>query len=64
MWRGEPFIVLAEHEGWLRVEYTVAWPRWRGRSGWRSSSSASTRGWAPAAEVVDVREFRAQLVSS
>ena len=21
-WRGQPFIALAEHEGWLRVEYT------------------------------------------
>src|SRR5829696_10179897 len=21
-WRGEPFIVLAEHESWLRLEYT------------------------------------------
>jgi hypothetical protein len=21
-WRGEPFVVLGEHQGWLRVEYT------------------------------------------
>jgi hypothetical protein len=57
-WRGEPFIVLAEHESWLRVEYT----------GGKAPVAAALRleefdfgvyqGWAPAAEVSDLREYR------
>jgi hypothetical protein len=57
-WRGEPFIVLGEHEGWLRVEYT----------GGKAPVAAALRleefdfgvyqGWAPAGEVTDVREYR------
>ncbi len=57
-WQGEPFIVLGEHESWLRVEYT----------GGKASVAAGLRleefdfgvyqGWAPSAEVRDVREFR------
>jgi hypothetical protein len=57
-WRGEPFIVLGVHETWLRVEYT----------GGRAPVAAALRleefdfgvyqGWAPAAEVSDLREYR------
>jgi hypothetical protein len=57
-WRSEPFIVLGEHEGWLRVEYT----------GGKSPVAASLeleefdfgvyQGWAPANEVTDLREYR------
>ena len=47
-WKGEPFIVLAEHDTWLRVEYTggrrpAAGGRSPSRWGWRRSTSASTR---------------------
>ncbi len=58
MWRGEPFIILGEHGGWLRVEYT----------GGKAPVAASLRleefdfgvyqGWAPATEVTDIREYR------
>jgi hypothetical protein len=58
MWRNEPFIVLGEHEGWLRVEYT----------GGKSPVAATLeleefdfgvyQGWAPANEVTDMREYR------
>jgi hypothetical protein len=58
VWRSEPFIVLGEHEGWLRVEYT----------GGKSPVAASLeleefdfgvyQGWAPANEVTDLREYR------
>ncbi len=58
MWRGEPFIVLGEHESWLRVEYT----------GGRAPVAQALRleefdfgvyqGWAPSAEVTDLREYR------
>jgi len=57
-WRGEPFIVLGEHDSWLRVEYT----------GGKAPVAAALRleefdfgvyqGWAPADEVTDVREYR------
>jgi hypothetical protein len=57
-WRGEPFIVLGEHDSWLRVEYT----------GGKAPVAAALRleefdfgvyqGWAPAAEVTDIREYR------
>src|ERR1044071_4545624 len=57
-WRDEPFIVLGEHEGWLRVEYT----------GGKAPVAASLeleefdfgvyQGWAPAMDVTDLREYR------
>ena len=57
-WRGEPFIILGEHDSWLRVEYT----------GGKAPVAAALRleefdfgvyqGWAPAAEVTDIRETR------
>ena len=57
-WRGEPFIVLGEHDSWLRVEYT----------GGKAPVAAALRleefdfgvyqGWAPAAECSDLREYR------
>jgi hypothetical protein len=57
-WRGVPFIVLGQHEGWLRVEYT---------GGRRPVAEAMSleefdfgvyQGWAPANEVTDIREHR------
>jgi hypothetical protein len=57
-WRGEPFIVLGEHDSWLRLEYT----------GGKAPVAAALRleefdfgvyqGWAPVDEVTDVREYR------
>jgi hypothetical protein len=57
-WRGEPFIVLTEQDGWLRLEYT----------GGRAPVAESLRlevfdfgvyqGWARATEVTDLREQR------
>jgi hypothetical protein len=57
-WRGEPFVVLGQHEEWLRVEYT----------GGKAPVAAALRleefdygvyqGWAPASEVTDIREQR------
>jgi len=57
-WRGEPFIVLGEHDGWLRLEYTG------GRSPVAHSLSLEEfdfgvyQGWAPRTEVTDLREQR------
>ena len=57
-WQGEPFIVLGEHEDWLRLEY----------AGGKAPIAATLRleefdygvyqGWAPTAEVTDLREYR------
>jgi hypothetical protein len=57
-WKGAPFIVLGEHDGWLRVEYTG------GRRPIAESMSLEEfdfgvyQGWAPAHEVTDIREHR------
>jgi hypothetical protein len=58
VWRGEPFIVLAEHEGWLRVEYTGGLAPVARRLGLEEFEFGVYQGWAPAAEVTDVREHR------
>jgi hypothetical protein len=58
-WKGEPFIVLAEHGGWLRVEYTGG--RWPvvAALGLETFDFGVYQGWAPANEVTDLREVRA-----
>jgi hypothetical protein len=58
-WQGEPFIVLAEHDTWLRVEYTGGrWPIAQAL-GLEAFDFGVYQGWAPAAEVTDLREQRA-----
>jgi hypothetical protein len=57
-WRGQPFIVLAEQDGWLRVEYTggrapVAESLWL-----EEFDFGVYQGWAPASEVTEVGEYR------
>ncbi|MDM4722108.1 hypothetical protein QTQ03_21875 [Micromonospora sp. WMMA1363] len=57
-WQGQPFIVLAEHGGWLRVEYTGGrWPVAQAM-GLEAFDFGVYQGWAPAAEVGDLREQR------
>jgi hypothetical protein len=58
VWRGEPFIVLAEHEGWLRVEYTGGLASVARQLGLEEFEFGVYQGWAPASEVSDVREQR------
>jgi hypothetical protein len=57
-WRGEPFIVLGEHEGWLRVEYTGGKSPVAATLGLEEFDFAVYQGWAPANEVTDMREYR------
>ena len=47
-WRDEPFIVLGEHDGWLRVEYTGGKAPSPPSSASRSSTTACTRAGRPA----------------
>ncbi len=57
-WKGQPFIVLGEHDGWLRVEYTGGrWPVAEAL-GLEVFDFGVYQGWAPAAEVSDLRELR------
>lgn len=57
-WKGEPFIVLAEHDTWLRVEYTGGrWPVAQAL-GLEEFDFGVYQGWAPANEVTDLREHR------
>jgi hypothetical protein len=58
-WRSEPFIVLAEHDTRLRVEYTGGrWPVAEAM-GLDVVDFGVYQGWAPANEVTDLREHRA-----
>jgi hypothetical protein len=57
-WRGEPFIVLGQHDGWLRVEYTGGRAPVAERIGLEAFDFGVYQGWAPAAEVSDLREIR------
>jgi hypothetical protein len=57
-WKGQPFIVLAEHDGWLRVEYTGGRRPVAASMGLEDFDFGVYQGWAPAHEVTDLREQR------
>lgn len=58
MWQGQPFIVLARHDDWLRVEYTGGRGPVAQAMGLEVFDYGVYQGWAPLAEVTDVREHR------
>ncbi|XRQ12827.1 hypothetical protein ACN3XK_18670 [Actinomadura welshii] len=55
-WRGEPFVVLGEHEGWLRVEYSGGKAPVAERLGLELFDRGVYQAWASMHEVEDVRE--------
>jgi hypothetical protein len=57
-WRGEPFTVLGQHEEWLRVEYTGGKAPVAAALQLEEFDYSVYQGWAPAAEVSDLREQR------
>jgi hypothetical protein len=57
-WRDQPFIVLAEHEAWLRVEYTGGRAPVAKELGLDEFDFGVYQGWAPRSEVVDLRELK------
>lgn len=57
-WRGSPFVVLAEHDGWLRVEYTGGRAPVARELGLEEFDFGVYQGWAPKREVSDLREIR------
>jgi hypothetical protein len=59
IWQGEPFIVLGEHDGWLRVEYTGGKAPVARTLGLEEFDFGVYQGWAPANQITDLREYRA-----
>lgn len=57
-WRGEPFVVLAEHDAWLRVEYTGGREPVARSLGLEEFDFGVYQGWAPAAEISELHEHR------
>lgn len=55
-WRGERFIVVGEHETWLRVEYTGGRGPVAERLGLDRVDHGIWQTWAPRAEVEDLHE--------
>ena len=58
-WKGAPFIVLGQHDGWLRLEYTGGRRPIAESLGLEEFDFGVYQGWAPTHEVTDVREHRA-----
>jgi hypothetical protein len=57
-WREQPFIVLGEHDGWLRVEYTGGRAPTAAELGLEEFDYGVYQGWAPRNEVRELREYR------
>lgn len=57
-WKGQPFIVLGEHDSWLRVEYTGGRSPVAESMGLEAFDFGVYQGWVPADEVTDLREHR------
>ncbi|TDD74543.1 hypothetical protein [Actinomadura rubrisoli] len=55
-WRGEPFMVIGEHEGWLRVEYTGGKAPVAEQLGLELFDRGVYQTWAPRSEVEDMHE--------
>jgi hypothetical protein len=55
-WRGEPFVVLAEADTWLRVEYTGGRAPVARSLGLEEYDFGVYQGWAPLHEVEDLYE--------
>jgi len=56
-WKGQPFIVLAQHDSWLRVEYTGGKAPVARSLGLEELDFGVYQGWAPVSEVRDLHEF-------
>ena len=57
-WRGEPFIVLGEHDGWLRLEYTGGKAPIALGLNLEEFDFGVYQGWAPEHEVTELYEHR------
>jgi len=57
-WQGEPFIVLGEADGWLRVEYTGGKAPVARTLALEEFDYGVYQGWAPANQVSGLSEYR------
>jgi hypothetical protein len=57
-WQGEPFIVLGEADGWLRVEYTGGKAPVARTLGLEEFDFGVYQGWAPEADITNLSEYR------
>jgi hypothetical protein len=57
-WRGAPFLVLAETDNWLRVEYTGGRAPMARQMGLQEFDFGVYQAWVPASEVTDLSEQR------
>ncbi|TDD36304.1 hypothetical protein E1287_11410 [Actinomadura sp. KC06] len=55
-WHGVPFVILGEHDGWLRVEYSGGEAPVAERLGLELFDRGVYQAWASRHEVEDVRE--------
>lgn len=56
VWRDEPFLIIGEHDGWLRVEYTGGKAPVAETLGLEYFDRGVYQAWAPVTEVGQVRE--------
>jgi hypothetical protein len=56
LWRGQRFVVVGEHDGWLRVEYAGGRAPVAERLGLDRIDHGVWQAWAPRAEIEDLRE--------
>jgi hypothetical protein len=63
-WRGEPFIVVGEHDTWLRVEYSGGRLATAQRLGLDRIDYGVWQTWAPRDEVTDLQEIFTQGMRS
>ena len=59
IWHNEPFIVLGEADGWLRLEYTGGKAPVARTLGLEEFDYGVYQGWAPAAQITGLAEYRA-----
>ncbi|MFC5185090.1 hypothetical protein [Actinomadura harenae] len=55
-WRGEPFVIVGEHDGWSRVEYAGGRSPVAEALGLERIDQGVWQSWAPSGELEDVRE--------
>ncbi len=55
-WRGEPFMVIGEHEAWIRLEYTGGRGPVAASLGLEQVDLGVYQSWAPRDEVAELRE--------
>ncbi|GLZ09590.1 hypothetical protein Acsp03_70560 [Actinomadura sp. NBRC 104412] len=56
VWRGERFVVVGEHDGWLRVEYTGGRAPVAEGLGLDRVDHGVWQAWAPRTEIQDLQE--------